>query len=282
MTKSFAGAAVAAFLALGFASSNARAEPPCLDFTRQLGTGGAVFGTFADATAAAGAPPAAIRDAARVLGIVLDLERDLHDGDHFYLRWEQAFALDGQSTGDGRLLWAELKTKTKGTIVVRRFRPRDGDEQFFLASGQAAAPPRIRMPLDTIKITSGYGLRPDPLDQPVILAPPPPASPVAEAAATDQPPPLPPEDVKEIARAFAGVHTGGAPPSAPTAGPGGFDDASTAQINGVMARNRARRLAEERRKAEREAEAAKEAAAPTVEAAPPPAPPPQLFMHTGL
>src|SRR5471032_8659 len=194
MTRSFAGAAVAAFLALGFASSNARAETSCLQFTRQLGTGGAVFGAFADATAAAGVPAAATREAARALGIAVDLERDLHDGDHFYLRWEQAFALDGRPTGDGRLLWAELKTKTKGTIVVQRLRPRDGDEQFFLASGQAAAPPRIRMPLDTIKITSGYGPRTDPLDQPVILAPPPAAPPVAEATATDQPAPLPPED----------------------------------------------------------------------------------------
>ena len=102
MTLSFAGAAVAAFLTLGFASANARAEPPCLDFTRQLGTGGAVFGAFTDATAAAGVPPAAIRDAARALGIALDLERDLHDGDHFYLRWEQAFAPNNQPNGDAR------------------------------------------------------------------------------------------------------------------------------------------------------------------------------------
>ena len=101
MIKSFAGAAVAAFLTLGFASSNARGEPPCLDFTRQLGTGGSVFGAFADATTAAGVPAAAIREAARALGIALDLDRDLRDGDHFYLRWEQDFALDGRpATGD--------------------------------------------------------------------------------------------------------------------------------------------------------------------------------------
>ena len=283
MTLSFAGAAVAAFLTLGFASANARAEPPCLDFTRQLGTGGAVFGAFAEATAAAGVPAAATREAARALGIVLDLKRDFHDGDHFYLRWEQAFALDGQPTGDGRLLWAELKTKSKGTIVVRRFRPRDGDEQFFLASGQAAAPPRLRMPLDVMKITSGYGPRTDPLDQPVILPPPPPAAPlVAETATVEQPAPLAPGDEKEIAHAFAGVHLGGQPASGPATLPGGFDDPSTAQINGVMARSRARRLAEERRKVEQESEAARQAAAPKIEPAPPPPPPPQLFMHTGL
>src|SRR5471032_1166661 len=223
MTRSFAGAAVAAFLALGFAASNAGAETSCLQFTRQLGTGGAVFGAFADATEAAGVPAAAIREAARALGISLDLERDLHDGDHFYLRWEQDFALDGRPTGDGRLLWAELKTKTKGTIVVQRLRPRDGDEQFFLASGRGAAPPRIRMPLEVMKITSGYGLRTDPLDQPVILVPPPAPPPVAGTAMVEQPAPLTPQDEKEIARAFAGVRLGGQPAPGPATGPGGFD-----------------------------------------------------------
>src|SRR5206468_2484228 len=113
---------------------------------------------FADATAAAGVPAVAIRQAAGALGLTLDLGRDLHDGDRFYLRWEQAFTLDGETTGDPRLLWAELKTKTRGTVVLQRFRPRDGDEQLFLASGQGTGPARLRMPLDSIKITSGYGL----------------------------------------------------------------------------------------------------------------------------
>src|SRR3954464_4920587 len=102
MIKPSAGTLLAVFLSLGISASNAGADQPCLDFTRQLGTGGAVFGAFADATAAAGVPSAAIRDAARVLGTALDLERDLHDSDRFYLRWEQAFALDGQPTGDAR------------------------------------------------------------------------------------------------------------------------------------------------------------------------------------
>ena len=283
MARSFAEAVLAALLMLGLTASNAGAEACCPQFTRQLATGGAVIGTFAEATTAAGVPTAVTDEAARALGFAVDLGRDLRDSDHFYLRWEQAFALDGESTGDARLLWVELKTKTKGTIVVQRFKPRDGDEQFFLASGQAAAPPRIRMPLDVMKITSGYGPRTDPLDQPVILPPPPPAmQPAGATESAETPAPLLPEDEKEIARAFAGFRGGGQPPSGPATLPGGFDDPSTATINGVMARNRARRLAEERRKAEQEADAARQAAEPKPAPAPPPAPPPQLFMHTGL
>jgi hypothetical protein len=119
----------------------------------------------------------------RALGTTIDPQHDLRSGDRFYLRWEQAFALDGQPTGDGRLIWAELRTKAKGTIVLHRLRLRDGDEQIFLASGVGAASPKIRMPLATMQVTSGYGLRPDPLDQPVILEPPPPAAPAPTSIA---------------------------------------------------------------------------------------------------
>ncbi len=282
MAGSFARAALAAFLMLALTASNAGAEPCCPQFTRNLGTGGSVCGTFAETTTAARVPTAVAAEAVRALGFAVDLERDLRDGDHFYLRWEQAFALDGETAGEARLLWLELKTKAKGTIVVQRFKPRDGDEQFFLASGHAAAPPPIRMPLDVMKITSGYGPRTDPLDQPVILPPPPPAAPAAEVPVVEQPAPLAPQEEKEIARAFAGFHGGGQPPSGPAPLPGGFDDPTTATINGVMARARARRLAEERRRVEQEAEAARQAAEPKPAPAPPPAPPPQLFMHTGL
>ncbi|MEI6203015.1 MAG: hypothetical protein WCP68_13785, partial [Enhydrobacter sp.] len=132
MARSFAGAALALLLILGLTPSNAGAEGCCLEFTRQLATGGAVIGTFAEATTAAGVPMAVIDEAARALGFAVDPGRDLREGDHFYLRWEQTFALDGESAGDARLVWVELKTKAKGTIVVQRFKPRDGDEQFFL------------------------------------------------------------------------------------------------------------------------------------------------------
>ncbi len=296
MTKRSLGALLASFLVIGLSAANVAAQTcpvaaedaaaeDCPSFTRQLGIGGMVTGSFAEATAAAGAPETAIRQATNAFGTTIDLDRDLHDGDHFYLRWEQPFTLDGQPTGDSRLVWAELRTKTRGTIVLQRLRPRDGEEQLFLTSGQAAAPPKIRMPLEVMQVTSGYGLRRDPLDQPVILVPPPPQAVHApEAAVDDQPPPLLPQDAKEVKRAFAGVHLGGEPPAAPAT----FDEARNAQIDGVMARRRARAHAESARKAEQEAEAAQESARqaatpPVVQAAPaPPPPPPQLFMHTGL
>ena len=136
MTKRSVGALLASFLVLGLTAANAAAQTcpvaaedaeaeACPSFTRQLGIGGTITSTFADATAAAGVPAAAILQAAAALRTAVDLESDLHDGDHFYLRWEQPFTLDGQPTGDSRLVWAELRTKAKGTIVAQRLKPPD-------------------------------------------------------------------------------------------------------------------------------------------------------------
>jgi murein DD-endopeptidase MepM/ murein hydrolase activator NlpD len=49
---------------------------------------------------------------------------------------------------------------------------RDGVEHFWLASGQATTPPAIRLPVEVVSISSGFGLRADPFDQP----PPPPTA----------------------------------------------------------------------------------------------------------
>ena len=71
----------------------------------------------------------------------LSLDRDVQPGDRFHVRYEQTFTAAGAPIGIGRVMWAELRTKAKGTITIERFRPHDGEEQIFLASGQAAAPP---------------------------------------------------------------------------------------------------------------------------------------------
>jgi murein DD-endopeptidase MepM/ murein hydrolase activator NlpD len=144
-----------------------------LPFTRQIGAGGAVSGWLAASTAAAGVPAAAMVEALKAFGAALDLDRDLHDGDHFYVRYEQTYTVEGQPIGIGRVLWAELRTVAKGTISIHRFRAaKTNADSFWLVNGQvngqATAAPMLEMPLRTISVTSGFGLRADPMDQPAI------------------------------------------------------------------------------------------------------------------
>jgi len=72
------------------------------------------------------------------------------------------------AAGDGIVLGAEAK----GTIAIHRFRAlKAAEESFWLSTGQSAAAPEIRLPLQTITVSSGFGMRADPFDQPIRGAP---------------------------------------------------------------------------------------------------------------
>src|SRR5258708_38434391 len=138
-----------------------------LPFTRSIGTSGIVKGSLAESTAAAGVPPAAMLEALDAFATAIDLERDLRDGDRFYVRYERTFTIDGNPMGVGRVLWAELKTQAKGTLAIHRFRVTKTDaEAFWFANGQGTQAAAIQMPLKSISASSGFGLRADPFDQP--------------------------------------------------------------------------------------------------------------------
>ncbi len=137
-----------------------------LPFQRQRGvTGAVVGGSLAASATAAGVPAPAMLEALDALATAVDLDRSLRDGDKFYVRFEQSFTAAGAPLDVGRVLWMELRT-SKGLVAIHRFRSRDKTERFWMTSGQAATPPSIRLPLDTVSISSGFGLRADPFDQP--------------------------------------------------------------------------------------------------------------------
>lgn len=146
---------------LGSAREEAQARD-CLPFSRQFSVSGLVTGSLAASAAAAGVPAAAMLDALRAFGTAIDLNRAPRDGDRFHVHYEQTFTVQGHPIGVGRVLWAELVSEAKGTIVLHRFRPLSGVERFWLASGEAAALPSILLPLDVVDISSGFGPRIDP------------------------------------------------------------------------------------------------------------------------
>src|SRR6187455_2415730 len=137
-----------------------------LSYKRELPASGVITGSLADSLIAAGVPASSSLDALRALGTQVDLERDVMTGDRFHVRHEETFTLAGDRIGVGRVLWLEVVTKAKGTIAIHRFQPKGGVEQFWLANGKAASPPMLRQPLEAMKVTSGFGLRADPLDHP--------------------------------------------------------------------------------------------------------------------
>jgi murein DD-endopeptidase MepM/ murein hydrolase activator NlpD len=138
-------------------------------FTREIGVDGVISNSFDEAISHAAIPAAAMLKAKQALATAIDLSRDVQRGDRFYVRYEQQFTAAGAAVGVGRVLSTELRTQAKGTIAIHRFRAHDQVERFYLLNGQSATPTSIRLPLDVVSISSGFGLRADPFDQPAPL-----------------------------------------------------------------------------------------------------------------
>jgi murein DD-endopeptidase MepM/ murein hydrolase activator NlpD len=137
----------------------------CQPFTREIAGVGVVQESFDASLAKAGVPAAARLEARGVLATAIDLGREVAAGERFYVRYEQAFTAEGAPIGVGRVLWLEVSTKARGPVAIHRFRPPGGAERFWLANGEAATAPSMRLPLDAVTVSSGFGMRADPFDQ---------------------------------------------------------------------------------------------------------------------
>ena len=138
----------------------------CQPFTREIAGEGAVEESFDASLTDAGVPAAARLETQRALAAAIDLGREVAAGDRFYVRYEQTFTALGAPIGVARVLWAELVTRARGPVAIHRFRPPGGVEHFWLANGEAATAPPMRLPLDAVTVSSGFGMRADPFDQP--------------------------------------------------------------------------------------------------------------------
>jgi murein DD-endopeptidase MepM/ murein hydrolase activator NlpD len=289
---SLADARVAEERLLGNADEDAR-YLACQPFTRQIAAGGIIARSFDASLAEAGVPAAAMLEARRAFATSIDLGRDVAAGDHFHVRYEQAFTAEGTPIGVGRVMWAELRTKARGTIALHRFRPQGGVERLWLASGEAATLPSMRLPLDAVTVSSGFGLRADPLDKPSVMplamGPLPDPAKSVPAAYVEVPAPAPEQPVvapreEPVKPARRQMH-GGFFPGQP--GFAGFSMNSRSALDGTdLQRVVAARDAEARRAAAaRPVDVPSDTAAPTQQAAVA-APAPRvvrrpLFMHDG-
>jgi murein DD-endopeptidase MepM/ murein hydrolase activator NlpD len=138
----------------------------CQPFTREIAGEGAVEESFDASLTDAGVPAAARLEVRRALAASIDLGREVAAGDRFYVRYEQTFTALGAPVGVARVVWAELVTRARGPLAIHRFRPPGGVERFWLANGEAATAPAMRLPLDAVTVSSAFGMRADPFDQP--------------------------------------------------------------------------------------------------------------------
>jgi murein DD-endopeptidase MepM/ murein hydrolase activator NlpD len=133
--------------------------------SREIVLSGFVEESVEDSLVRAGAPAGLSLKLKDALSSALD-RRQPDSGDKFFVRYEQAFAADGQEVGAGRIVSAEAATAARGRIAFYGFRPTRGAEQLWLASGESLAAPPMRLPLETVSVSSAFGVRADPFEQP--------------------------------------------------------------------------------------------------------------------
>jgi murein DD-endopeptidase MepM/ murein hydrolase activator NlpD len=139
-------------------------------FTREIAASVAIKTSLDQALDDLGVPAATMLEALRAFTATVNLQRDIKPGDRLHVRYEQAFTAEGAPIGVGRVLWAELTLASRGPVAIHRFRTREKVERLWFTNGLSATPPSLRMPLDTVSVSSGFGLRADPFDQPPPLA----------------------------------------------------------------------------------------------------------------
>jgi murein DD-endopeptidase MepM/ murein hydrolase activator NlpD len=152
---------------LGSADEEARFLA-CLPFTREIASTVVVSTSLDQALADSDVPAAALLEARRAFSATVNLARDVKRGDRLHVRYEQAFTAEGAPIGVGRVMWAELTLASRGPVAIHRFRTHDKVERLWFTNGLSATPPAMRLPLDVISVSSGFGLRADPFDQPPV------------------------------------------------------------------------------------------------------------------
>jgi murein DD-endopeptidase MepM/ murein hydrolase activator NlpD len=109
----------------------------------------------------AGVPVGLIGDIIKAYSYDVDFQRDIHEGDSFEVMYERFDNEKGDLARAGRLLYASLMIGGKPMPIY--YFERDGDGEYFTADGVAVRKSLLKTPIDGARITSGYGMRINPI-----------------------------------------------------------------------------------------------------------------------
>jgi murein DD-endopeptidase MepM/ murein hydrolase activator NlpD len=124
---------------------------------------GKMEGSLFASTQKAGISPELTVQVAKLFQHKLDFSRDIQPGDRFSMVVDRKVTASGKSVSSGDLLFAEIEAKG-GTTKLYRFTPAGSkDAQFFDEFGKAIRSLLLRTPLDTVRITSSFGMREHPI-----------------------------------------------------------------------------------------------------------------------
>ncbi len=109
-----------------------------------------------------GAPAAVMLKVFRLFSYSLDLQRDIHPGDRFELVFDSYSGTDGLVVDHGDIHYAALRTGDRD-MQFYRFEAVPGRFDYFDAEGKGVRRALLTTPVDSVRITSGFGNRRHPI-----------------------------------------------------------------------------------------------------------------------
>ena len=122
---------------------------------------GQIDSSLFEAAREAGVPVGLVGDIIKAYSYDVDFQRDIHEGDSFEVMYERFDNEKGDLAKAGKLLYASLMIGGKPAPIY--YFERDGDGEYFTADGVAVRKSLLKTPIDGAKITSGYGMRVNPI-----------------------------------------------------------------------------------------------------------------------
>lgn len=123
---------------------------------------GVVNDSLYEAGLKAGVPTDVLQAMTKTYSYNIDFQRDIHDGDVFEVLYEQNADENGRGVGDATLIYSALQTKGKIMPIYRVAMPGGGFE-FYDAKGSSIRKGLLRTPVESAKLTSGFGMRRHPI-----------------------------------------------------------------------------------------------------------------------
>lgn len=111
----------------------------------------------------AGATPELTAQVVKLFSHRLDFSRDIQPGDHFSMVFDRKVTQSGRLVSAGDLLFAEIEAKGGVTKLYRFKAPGMGEAQYFDEFGKNIRSLLLRTPLDSVRITSSFGMREHPI-----------------------------------------------------------------------------------------------------------------------
>ena len=111
----------------------------------------------------AGVSPELTAQVAKLFQHKLDFSRDIQPGDRFSMVFDRKVTPSGRTVANGDLLFAEIQAKGGAAKLYRFKGPGMNEAQYFDELGKNIRSMLLRTPLETVRITSSFGMREHPI-----------------------------------------------------------------------------------------------------------------------